>query len=323
MTIGNCLKDARETNSFLQEDIAKRLNVSEQYLNEWETDKRMPDAVSVLRLAGIYHTDVYSLLKNDISLVQQLNEKALYYENGEYYCLVSFNDEMVEGEDKVYPKRTYVNQCNFSEHEIVFSRMHYSATKVEEVSTRVTIPYEDIQEINLYLAKKNIHKGNSIAESVYLYELRILLKSGLLVCIQSNASYAMKKVFAYLQSKTVLNDSLHMMDQFIDEKSFYGDKSHKQSMIDGDTIGFQAYASKVFNENEHTNSLHTLQLRDDADDRITDDVLSFNSSKTKIQMTDAEKTSLTGGKKTVKILVIVIAIWIFIAIMMLVIQLFH
>lgn len=75
MEISKCIKDSRQKNNIIQESLAEQLNVSRQTISSWETGKSYPDIVSVIKMSDIFNISLDKMLKEDIKLIHNMQEK--------------------------------------------------------------------------------------------------------------------------------------------------------------------------------------------------------------------------------------------------------
>jgi len=75
MEISKCIKDSRQKNNISQESLAEQLNVSRQTISSWETGKSYPDIVSVIKMSDIFNISLDKMLKEDIKLIHNMQEK--------------------------------------------------------------------------------------------------------------------------------------------------------------------------------------------------------------------------------------------------------
>lgn len=76
MTIGQKLRAARDRAGLTQESAAEALGVSRQTLSSWENDRSYPDIAATITLSGLYGLTLDELLKEDIAMIQHLNDAA-------------------------------------------------------------------------------------------------------------------------------------------------------------------------------------------------------------------------------------------------------
>ena len=74
MEIGKKLKNARVQSGMTQENVAEKINVSRQTISNWENEKSYPDIVSVIKLSDLYSISLDILLKEDIEMIEHLEE---------------------------------------------------------------------------------------------------------------------------------------------------------------------------------------------------------------------------------------------------------
>lgn len=75
MEISKCIKYSRQKNNISQESLAEQLNVSRQTISSWETGKSYPDIVSVIKMSDIFNISLDKMLKEDIKLIHNMQEK--------------------------------------------------------------------------------------------------------------------------------------------------------------------------------------------------------------------------------------------------------
>lgn len=74
MDIGKKLKSARNDNHLTQEKVADLMQVSRQTISNWENGKSYPDVISVITLSDLYHVSLDVLLKEDVEMIQHIEE---------------------------------------------------------------------------------------------------------------------------------------------------------------------------------------------------------------------------------------------------------
>lgn len=74
MDIGQKLKNARTSAGITQETVAEKIGVSRQTISNWETNKCYPDIISVIKLSNLYSISLDILLKEDIKMIEHLDE---------------------------------------------------------------------------------------------------------------------------------------------------------------------------------------------------------------------------------------------------------
>lgn len=74
------LKKLRLTNGYSQAEVARRLNISRQGYQHYESGRRMPGAEYLKLLADLYNLQIYDLLISDITLEfpDQVSEDPVY-----------------------------------------------------------------------------------------------------------------------------------------------------------------------------------------------------------------------------------------------------
>lgn len=67
MTFGENLQFLRKRRGMTQEDLAEQMEVSRQSVSKWESNAAYPEMDAVLRLCGLFHCDMDTLLRGDVS----------------------------------------------------------------------------------------------------------------------------------------------------------------------------------------------------------------------------------------------------------------
>jgi len=81
MKFGEKLKDARLKAELTQETVAKQIGVSRQSLSNWENDRTYPDLASVLKLSDLYGLSLDDLLRHDMELRRNMEQKRKHWEH--------------------------------------------------------------------------------------------------------------------------------------------------------------------------------------------------------------------------------------------------
>ena len=66
--LGNQLRRSREVFGYSQIQVANLLGVSRQTVSNWENDKTIPDGISLIQLADIYHISLDELCGRTVLL---------------------------------------------------------------------------------------------------------------------------------------------------------------------------------------------------------------------------------------------------------------
>ncbi len=75
MDISNQIKTRREAMGLSQEQLAEKLYVSRQTINNWERDKTYPDVQSLLMLSILFDTSIDTLVKGDVTVMEEAVER--------------------------------------------------------------------------------------------------------------------------------------------------------------------------------------------------------------------------------------------------------
>ncbi|MCU5668544.1 helix-turn-helix transcriptional regulator (plasmid) [Bacillus cereus] len=63
MNLGSQLKKFRESKSFSQEDVARKVGVTRQAVYKWESNKSYPDIDNLILLSDLYEVTIDELIK--------------------------------------------------------------------------------------------------------------------------------------------------------------------------------------------------------------------------------------------------------------------
>lgn len=67
MTFGENLQFLRKRSGMTQEDLAEKMEVSRQSVSKWESNSAYPEMDAILRLCDLFHCDMDTLLRGDVS----------------------------------------------------------------------------------------------------------------------------------------------------------------------------------------------------------------------------------------------------------------
>jgi len=85
MTLGEKIKQIRNTFGLSQEELAAKLNVSRQVITKWETDRGMPDIENLKNLATLFGISVDYLLDDEKQIEHPvLNKKIVMEEKNNF-----------------------------------------------------------------------------------------------------------------------------------------------------------------------------------------------------------------------------------------------
>ncbi|MBU5362459.1 helix-turn-helix domain-containing protein [Enterococcus raffinosus] len=81
MDIGSRLKKHRLAKEFIQEDVAKKLNVSRATISSWETGRTFPDIEKLVYLSNLYDLSLDQLIKEEPVIMETIvkERKSLQY----------------------------------------------------------------------------------------------------------------------------------------------------------------------------------------------------------------------------------------------------
>ncbi len=75
MTLGERLKEYRQTEGLSQEQLAESLNVSRQAITKWENDKGMPDIDNLIAISKMMRITLDDIVKGETEIAQKASEK--------------------------------------------------------------------------------------------------------------------------------------------------------------------------------------------------------------------------------------------------------
>ena len=75
MNLGSQLKKFRESKSFSQEDVARKVGVTRQAVYKWESNKSYPDIDNLILLSDLYEVTIDELIKGSGDAREGLDKK--------------------------------------------------------------------------------------------------------------------------------------------------------------------------------------------------------------------------------------------------------
>ncbi|AKR38492.1 helix-turn-helix transcriptional regulator [Bacillus cereus] len=75
MNLGSQLKKFRESKSFSQEDVARKVGVTRQAVYKWESNKSYPDIDNLILLSELYEVTIDELIKGSGDAREELDKK--------------------------------------------------------------------------------------------------------------------------------------------------------------------------------------------------------------------------------------------------------
>jgi len=75
MNLGSQLKKFRESKSFSQEDVARKVGVTRQAVYKWESNKSYPDIDNLILLSELYEVTIDELIKGSGDAREDLDKK--------------------------------------------------------------------------------------------------------------------------------------------------------------------------------------------------------------------------------------------------------
>ena len=74
MRLSEKLRELRKINKLSKEQLAKKLNATNQAVSEWELEKSYPDILNLVKLSDIYNISLDELINDDIDLQRNLSK---------------------------------------------------------------------------------------------------------------------------------------------------------------------------------------------------------------------------------------------------------
>ncbi|AJA46288.1 transcriptional regulator [Clostridium pasteurianum DSM 525 = ATCC 6013] len=75
MKLSDKLRELRKINKMSQQQLARKLNVTNQAVFKWELGKSYPDILNLVKLSDIYNISLDDLIKEDVDLQKNLSNK--------------------------------------------------------------------------------------------------------------------------------------------------------------------------------------------------------------------------------------------------------
>ncbi len=76
MEISERLKEARQSTSMTQDQVAEKILVSRVTVSHWENGKSLPDIVSLISLSDLYGISLDELVKGDAKMTEKVRKDA-------------------------------------------------------------------------------------------------------------------------------------------------------------------------------------------------------------------------------------------------------
>ncbi|KXS41415.1 MAG: helix-turn-helix domain-containing protein [Candidatus Frackibacter sp. T328-2] len=127
--IGERIKELRKEKGLLQRELAEELNITQQTISLYESEKRYPDAKSLNKMAKYFDVSIDYLLGNTDERQKADHIKQALSDDPE---LLEFWDEMNEREDL----RMYFKKCSELSPETIKKLIHISKVFEEEERER-------------------------------------------------------------------------------------------------------------------------------------------------------------------------------------------
>ncbi len=115
MTIGERIRDCRKKAGLSQKELGKKLNVSQQHIAQYESEKRMPKLETLQKIASALEVDINRLLGNEqFPFEPELRETYVNFDNKErHHLLIHHYDEMGRiGRDSLIEILAYLKILN-------------------------------------------------------------------------------------------------------------------------------------------------------------------------------------------------------------------
>ncbi len=322
MEIGDGLKQIREENHLTQEELGFRLGVSRQSISNWENNKSLPDVLSMLRLSDIYQVSIDEMLRGK-DAVEQMNTDYSSWRDGYNFCRISVNDVYVTGSELTWPQNPYNNKLDFNPTRLRFVKVFYTEKSCNEFSLPLNIPYTDIQYAKLLVTRRLIWRYKVMLHPSfrYYFHLQLKIKNGVILNLEMNPLYEMKKAFDLLHSHVPYEDVFHIFEQFPDEKLFYaGEISEYEKHFFTD--GFESYANAHYEEWKEKYSLVNLIVNNQPFSMKQKESVHFEHVYKSIPLTEEEMKRFNGDAKTVHFGMGLVLFWTGIVILLVVLSFF-
>lgn len=75
MKLSEKLRELRKVNKLSQEQLAQKLNVTNQAVSKWELGRNYPDILNLVKLCDIYNISLDELIRNDLDFQKSLSNK--------------------------------------------------------------------------------------------------------------------------------------------------------------------------------------------------------------------------------------------------------
>lgn len=88
MKIGQRLKEARNANSYSQQEVSEILHVSRSTISSWEIGRTYPSIELLIELSNLYELSLDQLLKEDEEIIKELKKGQQYKKWIVFLCLI-------------------------------------------------------------------------------------------------------------------------------------------------------------------------------------------------------------------------------------------
>ncbi len=75
MNLSQKLRELRTLSKLSQEQLAQKLNVTNQAVSKWEVGKSYPDILNLVKICDIYNVSLDELIRSDIKFQKNLSNK--------------------------------------------------------------------------------------------------------------------------------------------------------------------------------------------------------------------------------------------------------
>ena len=75
MKLSEKLRELRKVSKLSQEQLAQKLNVTNQAVSRWELGKNYPDILNLVKLCDIYNISLDELIRDDLDFQKSLSSK--------------------------------------------------------------------------------------------------------------------------------------------------------------------------------------------------------------------------------------------------------
>lgn len=90
MEFSEKIKALRKKENWTQEELAKKINVSNQAVSKWETGRGFPDISNLIQICDLFNITLDELVRQDLVLQQKMSQKNKNWLMFAYFLLLLF-----------------------------------------------------------------------------------------------------------------------------------------------------------------------------------------------------------------------------------------